>query len=209
VRPIRSIICFNPGSAGDLLKALCLDASQYQLESHGGILLKNQYFKTFTEKVYYQTAEQQDINFELVHQVDNTHFYMDFYNNISEQVFYINYAYHLQIEILSAVNRKRYHNNWDEFISYHFYSIPAPLQKYISTKNAVEVFNIMWFKNLKEWRSNKKLIPIELADFFQYDAMKKIVENVTGKKITNFSEFDHTYHTWIKLNSDLLDLFCK
>ena len=207
MQTIQSIICFNPGSAGDLLKSLCIEKSQYQLESHGGVLIKNEYFKNISKKIYYQSATWHDIDLELLYPVENTHFYIDFYHKIANKIFYINYPNHLQVEILNAVKHKRYHNDWNEFIAWHLYSIPEQLKKYVTVETAADVFNIMWLKNLRGWQNNNNLIPIELSDFFNYNTIQNVVEKVSGKKIQNINEFNLTYYNWIKSNNKLSELF--
>jgi hypothetical protein len=207
MRPIQSIICFNPGSAGDLLKALCIENSQYKLESHGGILIKNQYFKIISKEIYYQSAACHDIDLELLCPVENTHFYIDFYHKIANKIYYINYPTHLQAEILNTVKHKRYHDDWNEFITWHLYSVPDKLKKYVSVETAADVFNIMWLKNLRGWQNNNNLIPIELCDFFDYYKMQNIVEQVSCKRIQNINDFNLTYYDWIKVNSKLAELF--
>ena len=206
MQTIQSIICFNPGSAGDLLKSLCIEKSQYQLESHGGVLIKNEYFKNISKKIYYQSATWHDIDLELLYPVENTHFYIDFYHKIANNIFYINYPNHLQAEILNTVKQKRHHDDWGKFIAWHLYSIPEQLKKYVTVETVEDIFNIMWLKNLRGWQNNN-LIPIELSDFFNYNKMQNIVEKVSGKKIQNINEFDLTYFDWIKSNNNLSKLF--
>jgi hypothetical protein len=201
---IQSIICFNGGSAGDLIKGLCL--GQYQLESTGAVFFKNQYFKDITKKIYYQTASKNDIDIQKICTVDNTHFYMDFYHDLAKQIFYIDYPDHLQSSILTAVNNKRHQGNWQSFLEWALYSIPKPLQAKITADNTIDVFKILWSKNLQGWRKNPRMCPINFVDFFDSDKLKGIIEMVSNTTITNYDFFKHNHQSWLEKNSDLFPI---
>ena len=203
INPIHSIICFNSGSAGDLIKGLCLGPSQYQLESGGSILLDNQYFKNVSKKIYHKSMSADEIDFTQVCKIENTHFYMDFYHQIANQIFYIDYPDEAQLRILNAVKQKRHNNDWDNFLKGNLYSIPDPLKEKINTQNVIEVFRIMWFKNLEGWRANKLMHRLNFVDFFDLNKLKNIVELVSGTEITNHNDFKIAHQAWLEKNLDL------
>jgi hypothetical protein len=65
----------------------------------------------------------------------------------------------------------------------------------------------MWLKNLKSWRQNLALEPINLEDFFDIKKMRQIVEQLTQSLIVNEELFLNTYQAWILKNKNLQQLF--
>jgi hypothetical protein len=207
---IQSIICFNAGSAGDLLKILCNDQliqnNNYYLESHGAIQIENQYFKKISKEIYYKSNTIDDIDFQKCFKIENTHFYLPAYHQITHRVFYIDYPDEYQTNILNAVNIKRHCGDWSVFLKNNLYSIPEPLHSKIKLDNVIEVFNIMWMKNLRGWQNNNLLEPLNFLDFADSTKLQDIVKNICGIKILNHEIFDDIYQRWLEKNSSLFTI---
>jgi len=206
---IQSIICFNGGSAGDLLKALCLSAWNLDLSAvdlTGRVDFKNRYFKAYSKSIWNKKCLSDDIKWDLMCPVENTHFYLPFYTDIAKKLYYINYNESINHVILKEYLRKRHENNWTLFFDYHIDSIPVKLQEYVNHENCQTVFEIQWIKNLKSWRSNRNLVPIEFTDMLDRHRMLEIVQTITDKCIDNIELFDKIYLNWKNNNSVLIGL---
>jgi hypothetical protein len=210
INPIRSIIVFNPGSAGDFLTALCLtqlyDTELHRQTKDGRILVDTDYFKHTSQQLFY---EQKSIDWDLskLKYVENTHYWSDSYKEIADQHFYIDYPDHLQHTVMQIYLHKIFKNDIDKFLDRHLPSLPHGIRSKIDKKNALEVFNIRWLKSLKAWRSNQTLGCVQLADFFDREKLKSIVEIIIKDKIHNHEKFDLLYQEWMEKNQTIKDSF--
>ena len=206
---IQSLICFNGGSAGDLLKALCLLTWNLDLsivKQPGRIDFNSQYFKMFCEDIWNKKYCIDDIDWNLVCPVENSHYYLPFYKEVAEKLYYINYNDSANCVILKEYLRKRHNNDWAHFLDRHIESIPVELQHHINHDNCQRVFEIQWIKNLKSWRSNTNLMPIEFVDMLDRNRMLDLVQTITDKKLHNTDMFDNIYQNWKDNNSVLVEL---
>ena len=208
---IQSIICFNGGSAGDFLKALCLlawDLDISTLDHNGRVEFEDHYFKKFCKNIYNKTdaLSIEQIDWDLVYPVENSHFYLPCYTDLAKKLYYINYADSANPVILNEYLRKRHRNSWAHFLDYHIEFIPTKLQKHVNEQNCQQVFEINWMKNLKAWRSNTDLLPVEFKDLLDRNQILDIVQTITDKKINDTVAFDRLYLSWKNNNSRLIEL---
>lgn len=206
---IQSIICFNGGSAGDLLKALCLlawDLDVSKLDPNGRIEFDSHYFKIFCKNVYLGQCQVNDIDWGCVFPVENSHFYLSCYTDIAKKLYYIDYDDAINPVILNEYVRKRHRNSWSHFLDYNTNFIPASLQKHVNSENCQQVFEINWMKNLKSWRANSNLMPIEFKDLLDRNHILDVVQTITDKKFNDITAFDKVYTEWKNNNSILLEL---
>jgi hypothetical protein len=203
-KPISAIICFNGGSCGDLLLTLCMSQLPYhfefKLESAGFVNLKKQYFKEITKQIYHGKHSPDKIDFALCKPIENTHYTLDLYQNLADQIYFIDYADHLQQSVLTRYIEKRYHNNWQEFLLSNQQFLPVFAQNKVCIDNCADLFNIQWKKNLTEWRRRPNMIAVNFEDFFTYSNMQSIVEKITGRPIQSQQMFDSIYLPWQKKN---------
>ena len=84
---IQSIICFNGGSAGDFLAGICseqlLGVTPYKIFNNGLAELSHK-FKKAAEVNYYSSDASVNVSNTLP--VENTHFYLDYYPQISHKL---------------------------------------------------------------------------------------------------------------------------
>jgi hypothetical protein len=205
----RSIILFNGGSAGDFLKTICLEqltnAPIYQLNDSGRIVLQNQYFKKITKDMHFQNYGIEQLDYDCIDQVDNTHFYHQWYHNFST-VYYIDYPDHVQPTLTEIYKNKVSHffnNDPDKFFQYHLETLPHPLHKYFTLDNITKAITTRAISNLKNWRETPNLIKINFIDFFDQEKFKNTVETICDQPI-NFNLFLNSYNTWLDKNKDLI-----
>lgn len=207
ILPISAIICFNAGSAGDLLLALCLSQLNLSydcfLDTNGAINLKKQYFKEITKQIYYKHNTPTDIDYNKVNPIENTHYYLDLYTNIAEQIYFIDYPDHYQFKILESFKKKRHQDSWLNFLEYNKNSLPKFAQQKVTINNVVEIFSKRWNRNLIGWRANSHMIPINFLDFFNTTKMQNIVEKIINQPIIYNEVFQTTYQSWLEKNQDL------
>ena len=83
---IQAIICFNGGSAGDFLAGTCseqlLGSSTYVI-TNTGMAETSSKFKHTTKADYYN--KNTSVNLSNTLPVENTHFYLDYYPQISRK----------------------------------------------------------------------------------------------------------------------------
>jgi len=204
---ISAIICFNSGSAGDLLRGLCLDqlanTSDYHLDSNGAINLEKQYFKEITKQIYYQQGNQSDIDLTQVTAIENTHYYLNFYPKLTQRIYFINYPDHYQLKILESVKKKRHNNSWENFLEFNRKYLPEFARDRVTIDNAIDVFSRRWQQNLKDWRNTDGMIPIEFTDFFDSKKMQLVVEAVIAGPLTDPVAFLTAHQHWLEKNQDL------
>jgi len=207
ILPISAIICFNSGSAGDLLLALCLSQLNPSyacfLDANGAINLKKQYFKEITKQIYYKHNTPADIDFNKVNPIENTHYYLDFYTDIAKTLYYINYPDNYQIKILESVKKKRHGDSWINFLEYNKQFLPEFAKQKVTVDNVIEIFSKRWNRNLLVWRANSHMIPINFLDFFNATKMQNIVEKIINQPVIYNEVFQTTYQSWLEKNQDL------
>jgi len=207
MQAVSAIICFNSGSAGDLLRSLCLDqltdAADYHLDSNGAVNLEKQYFKEITKQIYYQQRVRDDIDLTQVTAIENTHYYLDFYPELTQRIYFINYPDHYQVKILESVKKKRHNNSWENFLESNREYLPEFARDRATINNVIDVFGRRWQQNLKGWRNTAGMIPIEFTDFFDSKKMQLIVETVIAGPLTDPVAFLAAHQQWLEKNQDL------
>lgn len=205
-KPISSIICFNGGSGGDILLTLCLtqfDVNfRYRFEDQGYLELKDQYFKEISKQIFYKNFLFDNIDYSKLRPIENTHYVLDFYKDISNKIFFIDYPDSMQHKILSRYIEKRFNNDWSKFINSAKQSLPKYAQNKLTTENCAKIFNIQWEKNLESWRNNSQMIAINLLDFSTSEKMQTVIEKIIGKSIESKQIFDKIYLPWQEKNKD-------
>lgn len=206
---VSAIICFNSGSAGDLLKALCLsqiDARYgFSLEPQGAILIENQYFKSVTEKIYHRHLDSKDIDLSRVSPVDNSHYYLDFYPDITKNLYYIDYPDSYDIKILETVKKKRYDDDWGRLLEKNLKHFPFLKRSRIKHEDIQKMFLVQWRKNLSGWRNNSLLQPINFLDFFESEKIQSVVEKIINRPLSKVEVFRSVYDAWFEKNIHLLE----
>jgi hypothetical protein len=202
-------VCFNGGSAGDFLIALCApqNNNMYQIDDNGCVRIHNHYFKNITEKTYKKTLTIDDLDVSKLLRVDNSHFYHKFYNNLANEIYYINYPDNLNSTIVQTYIDKRHAGNLESFFNQHIYSIPNTIRQKVNLNNAKQTFEIMWLKNLRSWQQELTLKSINFQDFFDIKKTQQLVEQLTQSSIANEELFLNTYQTWLNKNRNLQQLF--
>ena len=117
MRFIQSIIVFNSASAGDFLTGLCwsqlnLSSDLLKQESSGRMNIKNQYFKNITTEMFYNPNSKINLDYNKVHPVENSHYWLDSYKTIAKSCFFIDYPDHIQENILQIYLEKVLNINW-------------------------------------------------------------------------------------------------
>lgn len=205
---IQAIICFNGGSVGDLVKKLsllCYDIETGIVNDSGMVDLP-QYFKIFFKSVWDNKRQYKQINWNKIFPIENSHYYFEYYNDIAKNVYYIDYEDSVNPVILSEFLRKRFNHDWQLFLGRHIKSLPLALQDKVNESNYQQVFEIQWLKNLRGWRANPKLQPINFYDLLQRDTMISVVERITERNILDINKFDSIYAKWAENNSTFLKL---
>jgi hypothetical protein len=213
--PIKSIILFNGGSAGDFLKAISLGQLNQTknfvtVNDQGRAQLSNDYFKKLCSSSY-AIKTMPVIDFIKVTQVENSHHYLPELDQLAESIWYIDYPDEIQEQIINVYIKKARKNNinfvWQREVELGILNnIPEQMKSKINQDNIVKVLNIHWLKNLRGWRNNPKLLPIQLADFFDLKKFTSIVSNVSKTSI-NQELLEQQYQLWYNQNSELQGIF--
>lgn len=204
---IETIICFNSGSVGDLIKVLGLQQlgkTKYHHDDTGAISVNN-YFKHWSREVFYNRNSKESLDLNQASRIENTHYWLDFYPDITKNLFYIDYPDTIQPLILDVVKKKRYNDDWGVFLNQNISNIPQKLQEKINLDNVREIFNLRWLNNLHSWRQNRFLQKIDFLDFFVLDKMIDIVIKISGHKEIDLETFQDTYLKWLDTNQELLE----
>jgi len=208
MQSIQSIICFNGGSAGDFLAGMCseqlLGKATYEIRANGMSQLSST-FKSMTKANYYSDTVPDSLENTLP--VENTHFYLDYYPEIARQLFYIDYPDDLARDIVQIFMIKRFNNNPALLSDFIKESYAEPLRSKINSDNILDVCKINWLKNVRSWRSNARLKPLYLKDYFDQSSFYHMVETVCQCKIQNHDALALGYSDWISKNAQLKQLF--
>ena len=111
MRPVRSIIIYNGGAAGDFLKSVCIDqlgaSADYEINSEGMMESRQHYFKDFVETCYNNGPNSiSQLDYSQTSPVENSHFYFESLQSVTDSLFYIDYPDQLQSEILKLYRKK-------------------------------------------------------------------------------------------------------
>lgn len=212
MRHIQSIIIFNSATAGDFLMSLCCSQiPNYSLNfkqiETGRMIVKNAYFKNISQQLYYDPTLIVEWDFTKLHPVENSHYWVDAYRDLTPTCVYINYPHQIQESIMDLYIEKVFDNDVQKMLDYNLPNMIPAFRSKITVNNAKQVHNILWLKNLKAWSNNGNLTPIELKDFFYKDKLETLVEMLTNNKIINQLLFDDIYNNWISKNTRLRNLF--
>lgn len=209
-KPISSIICFNGGSAGDLLLTLCLTQVNQDLafstETAGFINIKKQYFKNTSKQIFLKQISANDIDLTRVRPIENTHYFLDFYKNIADKIYFIDYPDHMQNKILSRYVEKKYQNDWSKFLTSAKESLPEFARTKVTVDNCMQLFAIQWKKNLIAWRDNPDIAPLAVEKFSSMESMIIMVEQIINQSIESKETFERIYKPWQEKNQNL---FCN
>ena len=164
--PIQSIICFNSGSGGDFLKAICnkqlVDDYQYDICDDGTVDLNNNNFKKTIEKIFYKELPTDAITDIDNEPIENTHYFVDQLKDLTTNLFYIEYPNDVAGEIIKVYVKKRLNGNHGLFFDEFKNSLPHALQSKIRPEVLYKSSEINWTKNINAWRTNDSLQPILL-----------------------------------------------
>lgn len=208
---MQSIIVFNGGSAGDFLKALCIeqlhDRTLFSLDAQGMIEFSDHYFKVCCERIYLDEITIDDIDLTKVFDVDNSHFYLDVFTDLAQSLFYIDYPDTAQELVMTEFINKRLDGDSANFYNIFISFIPVQLRKYITEHNLQASMNTIWQKNLKLWRNQKNLQRIDLCDIVQYNKLVPVVQKLCNKDNLNFELLDRSYQQWLDRNQTFRNFF--
>lgn len=205
---LKSIICFNGGTGGDFLKSICLTqlpkTGSFRIEESGMIEFQSHYFKLMCEKYYEQPFDWQTLEQSLIFSVENSHYYFDWFHQISSKVYYIDYPDNMTDAIFDTFINKRYPDQLEKFVKKFLSKFPTTLQNKISINDAVTVIKKNWKQNQQRWRNNSKMHPIALIDLFDLDKIKKITcELVQQRPLTTWDLIEQLHFEWTTKNQNL------
>jgi hypothetical protein len=201
---------FNGGSAGDFLKAACLEqlhGINYVLDSNGMVNFNNNHLKNVT-KSWYTNKNLVEIDHKKLYAVENTHYYHERYRSLANNLFYIDYPDHAQPLIFKLYIKKKYHNNLADVIQWHLSTIPKQLQHVVTVDNIESMLNTLWIKNLRSWRKTPGLIKINFEDILSYNSLVAVVEKITQQPLADLAQLKTTHQKWINNNPELVNFFC-
>jgi hypothetical protein len=210
MQTLKSIIVFNSGSGGDLLKILCLDQLNQAISNHitesGRMrITTSQYFKKATQDSYWSGKDCQ-WDWKLIQPVENTHFWKPHWKRLSEKVCFIDYPDKLQPAVMEIYLEKVFSGNKKNLLDFNMYSIPMPLRKHINTDNVLEVFNRKWLQNLNAWRTDNTLAKIELEHIIDPCQCKKIILYLLNIDSIDHTKFSAIHNEWLTKNKKFVSL---
>ena len=212
MRPIRSIIVFNSATAGDFLTALCwsqlkMPGELLQQESSGRMNLKNSYFKSLTTKIFYGQSSPEEFDVGKISPVENSHYWLDWYQTIADRCVFIDYPERIQQGIMEIYLEKVFANDRQKMLDLNLSHQSPALAKHINIHNIDHVLNIHWQKNIKAWRHNTAMSNIDLADFIDREKMSRMVKSLIDQDLTDLQTFNEIYDNWLDKNRKLSNLF--
>ena len=210
--PIQSIIVFNGGSAGDFIKSVSIEQlelkSIHRLTDKGMIEFKNHYFKLITTKWFEEKFQLPiEVDNNEVFKVENTHYYHECFRQFTDNIFYIDYPETLQPLIVKLYIKKRWETNIPGLIRHHLASIPEGLRQRVTPDNIEQILNILWNKNIKNWRTIPELKKIELQDLLNYDCLKLLVEDIIQGPVVDPEQLLRSQQLWVEKNQELVNFF--
>lgn len=208
MQSIQAIICYNGGSAGDLIKKLallCHNVDTGTVHDNGMVTL-SQYFKQFFIEAYYKNTKLNNINWTQISKIENSHFYSDQFVEIAQRLYFIDYPEDINSVILSEYVRKRHCGSWTKFLEMNIGTLPEVVRDKVNLSNCQQVFEIQWLKNIKSWRQNTMLKPIQFYDLLKKETILSVIEEVSGSNVKNMDRFDDVYTKWLETNSVFVEL---
>ena len=204
---IRSIIVFNGGSAGDFLKSVCVEQLSpnliYTLNHSGMVNFDHHYFKDITKC---NNVIPGQIDYNKIYQVENTHYYHEYYRSLANNVFYIDYPEKLQSVIFESYLKKLKNNDCAKLYQDHLPLFPTALQHLITIENIKKSLSILWIRNIRSWREIPSITKINFEEILVYDTLITIVEKVIQQPLTNPQRLKISYQQWIDKNFNLISL---
>lgn len=208
---LKSIICFNGGAGGDFLKAICLTQFDTpvtgKVYTNGMVDFENHYFKQKCQDYHKTPFDWTIIDLDRVLPVDNSHYYFDWFNQIASSIYFIDYPDNITNTIVETYIDKQFQGNKDEFVKVSLTNIPIGLQKIIPEDKRLYAIEKTWLRNQNKWRTYTGMRPIELANLFDLNKLKLIVEEITQKDLMSLSRFEHLHHQWTQKNQHLLKAY--
>lgn len=209
---IRSIIVFNSATGGDFLTSLCWSqlagtSGSFRQEDSGRMNLNNRYFKDITTKMYHEPGINLEFDPAQMHLVENSHYWLNVYNEIADQCVFIDYPEQIQSYIMQIYLEKVFGNDKQKMLERNMPHQQSFIAKKISVDNVEKILNIHWQKNIRAWRCNSNMLPIQLADFFDYQKMQSVVCQLIGHELVDEQKFEQIYNNWLSKNNKLRCLF--
>ena len=210
---IQSIICYNGGSGGDFLKALCCkqynneNQLNFEFSKHGHTRFANHYFKTYCQENYHNCQQQQvplTLDITNVYPVENTHHFHKWFKTITPDIYFIDYPDHAAEELVNIYLQKPHQGDIKKFLQHQKTSLPSWAQNKLDDKNFGQIFSILWTKQIKVWRKDNDMTALNLIDFFDIKKLQIIVERITKMPIQDFGEFSVFFEKWSCSNQVLL-----
>lgn len=202
---------FTGGSGGDFLKMLCCrqlyPEFNFQLTPAGMIDFNDHYFKDNSQRFF--EGDQSQLDYDRVHLVDNSHYYLENYANIADQLFFIDYPDSIVEVIVDIYIKKRFSGDLELFFNDHYSSLPETMKKYVNKENLVQISPTLWLKQLKVWRENTVLTPVQLSDFFNSQKLKIACETIMQSPIRDTALFDNDHNEWLEKNQKLIEIFTQ
>ena len=212
---IKSIIVFNGGSAGDFLKFICLsqieqDENAVSVLDNGRVVSANEYFKKICSLHY--NKSRPDLDYSKIFPVENSHHLLPWFKQVSDQLYFIDYPDRCQRQIVDIYIAKARRGNieyvWHREIELGLLdNVHKSLQHKISQENIVEVIKINWKRNLRGWRTDTTLAPIQLSEFFDLEKFAEIVMNVSKLDKINMDLLKKQHNNWTSKNQILQGMF--
>jgi hypothetical protein len=208
---IRSIICFNGGSAGDFLKVACnqqLGTSvNYTISTQGMVEISHN-FKNFADAVYNQKKSWESFDSVKFSIIENSHFYLEEFKSLTDNLFYIDYPDILGSTVveLYATKRFRDHNRLVESVKS---TLPSPMQKYVNSSNVKEICEVRWKRNLQSWRENSNINAVNLVDFFNFERLSTVITSIIGQELLDFEKLRSLQNDWLRKNSTIRQILEK
>jgi hypothetical protein len=214
---LQSIILFNGGSCGDFLKTICISQLYAQslvvVNPDGRAKNYNEYFKKLCAERYPQVT-MPELDWSQISLVENAHHYLPWQSQLCNSVWYIDYPDACQSTVVDVYIKKARKNSLDylwqrELELGLLNNVPESLRHCITPDNITMVVIINWNKNLKAWRTNTSLSPINLEDFFDLEKFTKIVSSVSKLSIDqlNYELLRSQYYQWQIKNQELQGMF--
>jgi len=176
----------------------------------GRTSLRNHYFKTLCELDHNKDKNNHVIPGELeldkVNAIENSHYYLNWFALIAHRIYFIDYPDHCVPGVVEVFIQKQHQGDVKNFIEVNRETLPVWAKDKLTEQNFLEIFSLLWLKQLKIWRLQSGLKPIMFKDFFNPQIFQSIVKQVIGRPIVDIEQFDSTYSDWIQHNDTLRKL---
>jgi hypothetical protein len=206
---VKSVICYNGGAGGDFLKALCLTQFSTQLfftVNDTGMVCFSQphFFKDQCELYFKNPFDWTTIDQSQIQPVDNTHYYFDWFSNIFQKIYYIDYPDSMTNVIFNTFINKRHQGNKEQFINIAWSNFSDHWKKVITRSNVLLAVEKNWTNNQRRWRNTPNMHAINLIDLFDLSKIKMIVSEVIQNDLNNLDQFEQVHSCWVEQNQNLL-----